>query len=371
MQAPTLATSSESLIARGWKMTHESDHVIESTWQSPSRQILHVIQSSTRPSFLFAFNPGDSDMERIRQRRVVEPALTSVWQRNVLSCCSQGHTVIDVGANFGWYSLLALAMGCNVAAFEPISHWREGIELAVALNGHKFASKLQLFPMIVYPIHGSFTMWAPSHLSNRIQMGATTMDNLVGRYKRIEGSLAHNATSARLDEFAFGHVCMLKVDVEGNEPQVLHTAKKLVSSGSVEALQLEITRSVHGGPSHRERQNNNQTCAIIKTLEHLVLMGYQLHSVSWSSMAKQSKKAMQTFPSADAVAVARRRGVNALRLGYLRDFLKSTNIVALRSTSFVGTTTTAYEWPSLSCPVGRSLVHSKKRVNDCFGPYEC
>ena len=39
------------------------------------------------------------------------------------------------------------------------------------------------------------------------------------------------------------NVCMLKTDVEGYEPQVLLTAKKMLRMRRVRAVQLELTRA--------------------------------------------------------------------------------------------------------------------------------
>ena len=52
--------------------------------------------------------------------------------------------MLDVGANFGWYSLLSLSLGCRVDAFEPVSSYRDVIRLAVHLNPG-FAARLRLF----------------------------------------------------------------------------------------------------------------------------------------------------------------------------------------------------------------------------------
>ena len=60
------------------------------------------------------------DMLFIRQRRIVEPILTRLWRNSTAGCCASGGQVVDVGANFGWYSLLSLSLGCSVVGFEPV-----------------------------------------------------------------------------------------------------------------------------------------------------------------------------------------------------------------------------------------------------------
>ena len=89
-------------------------------------------------------------------------------------------------------------------------------------------------------------------------------------------SYNHDAASVRIDDIINGRfrdvpVCMVKADVEGYEPQVLQTARRLLTRKRVPALQLELTRT----PKTR-----NQTCAMVKTLAHLADLGYDFRQVN-------------------------------------------------------------------------------------------
>ncbi len=53
--------------------------------------------------------------------RALEPGLTALWIDRTRECCKRGGHVIDVGAHFGYYSLLAASLGCHFTAFEPVS----------------------------------------------------------------------------------------------------------------------------------------------------------------------------------------------------------------------------------------------------------
>ena len=44
--------------------------------------------------------------------------------------------MLDVGANFGWYTLFSLALGCRTVSFEPVPMWRDVLRLGIALNGY-------------------------------------------------------------------------------------------------------------------------------------------------------------------------------------------------------------------------------------------
>ena len=59
----------------------------------------------------------------MRKTQVLEPTLTHAWHEATAKCCREKRgLVIDVGGNFGWYTLYSLALGCHVAVFEPVRH---------------------------------------------------------------------------------------------------------------------------------------------------------------------------------------------------------------------------------------------------------
>ena len=109
-------------------------------WTSPSGQYLESVTTRTRPPFTFAFKPDDDDMSRMRQQLILEPLLTHAWHEATWRCCARGGLVVDVGGNFGWFTLYSLALGCSVVVFEPIPAYREVMQLGVYLNPGAHAS---------------------------------------------------------------------------------------------------------------------------------------------------------------------------------------------------------------------------------------
>ena len=78
--------------------------------------MLESVTTRTHPPFTFAFMPSDDDMQRMRLQLMLEPTLTHAWHEATAKCCRAPHgLVIDVGGNFGWYTLYSLARGCRVA----------------------------------------------------------------------------------------------------------------------------------------------------------------------------------------------------------------------------------------------------------------
>eukprot|EP00966_Prymnesium_polylepis_P030640 713270-Prymnesium_polylepis.1 len=135
----------------------------ENVWTSPTNGNLHTLTTATQPRFTFAYNALDPDMERMRKKvgtadrprtaclrgarslaphghlgvpracavraarslscahclgralpqLVLEPALTLAWHDATKECCARRGLIVDVGGNFGWYTLYSLALGCE------------------------------------------------------------------------------------------------------------------------------------------------------------------------------------------------------------------------------------------------------------------
>jgi len=75
-------------------------------WTAPSGQVLFTVTTRTEPRFVFAYNPLDKDTDRMAHQWVLEPALTLAWHDTTHACCRDRQGLImDVGGNFGWYTL--------------------------------------------------------------------------------------------------------------------------------------------------------------------------------------------------------------------------------------------------------------------------
>lgn len=63
---------------------------------------------------------------------------------------------MDVGGNFGWYSLYAAAMGCRVIAWEPVPLFRDFFKYGVAINGfgHLIQASAALAPAVGFTVQG-------------------------------------------------------------------------------------------------------------------------------------------------------------------------------------------------------------------------
>lgn len=260
------------------------------------------------------------------------PDQAATWR-----CCRGGAgLVVDVGANFGWYTLYSLALGCRTLSFEPVPMWREVLRIGVALN-RGFGARVRVVPRVVSNRKGVVTLAVPRPEAadfegkGKLLLGMTGMVGPAGLVKgyRLDGPQAVRveANSTRLDDVLTGsdaNVCMLKADVEGYEPQVLLTAKKMLQQRRVWAVQLELTRP----------RDPLQTRANIHMLSQLIANNFSIRQVAtyrpaggvvrdWRAHSDTTFASFSSFPLS-GVSVAKAWGT---QFGF------STNVLAVRETT--------------------------------------
>ena len=335
----------------GWQLEEPGVHF--NRWTAPSGQTVHTFVTRTEPRFVFAFNPLDNDMARMARKGVLEPGMTLAWHDTTHACCrdAQG-IVVDVGGNFGWYTLYSIALGCRVLVLEPVPAWLEIFKLGLSLNPG-FADRVRIGQNVVYPETGNFTLHVPRPVEeDRVFLGMTYMNGSAGLIKGYtsDRTYPHVARSIRLDDWVHSDVCLLKADVEGYEPQVLHTAQHVFAKRRVHTLQLEMTKS----------KSLDQTCASIKLLEHLDAMGYRFKQATHNEVdaaeippvgAWQNANGFERladFPSDNARVFGKTTAHTPMYAAYYRDFKTfSTNLFAVRDSWEAP----ALPWPSLVCSV--------------------
>jgi FkbM family methyltransferase len=142
-----------------------------------------------------------------------EPHLTAVFERY----CRPGTTVVDVGANLGYYSLLAARLvgpGGQVIALEPNS---ENCRLLLSSLRRSGIGNVRVFPVAADVDKG----WA--YYSTHVGSNGGLIDD--------GDLLAHPGVvipTFRLDDLVPGPVALLKMDVEGAEGRVVRGATRLI-----------------------------------------------------------------------------------------------------------------------------------------------
>jgi FkbM family methyltransferase len=144
-----------------------------------------------------------------------EPHLTGIFRRYL----GPGMRVADVGANVGYYTLLAASIvgaGGEVLAFDPNSENARLILLGVAANG--FAN-VRLYPLALSDVSGH--AYFSTHIGSN------------GGFLDPNASLADGhgliVPTTRLDELAPGRLDFLKLDTEGSEYRILKGATAVIA----------------------------------------------------------------------------------------------------------------------------------------------
>lgn len=127
--------------------------------------------------------------------------------------CCPSRTSIDVGANFGMYTVRLAALSRECIAFEPIP------SLARALS-RGFGKRVRLIQSALSDRSGTTELRVPA-----LHTGYSTID-VANRLTSRQAARIHRleVAVARLDDFEISDVGFIKIDVEGHEEAVLRGA---------------------------------------------------------------------------------------------------------------------------------------------------
>jgi FkbM family methyltransferase len=153
-----------------------------------------------------------------------EPATTRAF-REILK---QGDTVVDVGANIGYFSLLSSRLvgdkGC-VIAFEPEPHNIESFRRNVTLN--RFTNT-------------GVNTFAIGNYNGESEFHISTNDPAHSLVKAKVHSSSIVVKVRKLDVFEIAKANLIKTDTEGNELAVLRGAEKLIKRSPDIKLIIEV-----------------------------------------------------------------------------------------------------------------------------------
>jgi FkbM family methyltransferase len=153
-----------------------------------------------------------------------EPATTRAF-REILK---EGDTVVDVGANIGYFSLLSSRLvggkGC-VIAFEPEPHNIESFRRNVTLN--RFTNT-------------GVNTFAIGNYNGESEFHISTNDPAHSLVKAKVHSSSIVVKVRKLDVFEIAKANLIKTDTEGNELAVLRGAEKLIKRSPDIKLIIEV-----------------------------------------------------------------------------------------------------------------------------------
>lgn len=210
------------------------------------RQIdVFVKNTTTVPSFQMAYADPAKDVDVSAQMEygaVVEIGLTQMWYLALRDKCVQPGgkraLVLDVGANFGWYSIYAAMLGCRVIAWEPVPHFRAFLTYNRYLN--HLEDLIEIRDTAVVEVGGlMYNLTVPQRgIWGTAGIGGLNIDRGIdnqGEYETVQ------AVGERVDEVVHEDVLLLKVDVEGLEPAVMKSCSGLLDKHKVAHIVMEYS----------------------------------------------------------------------------------------------------------------------------------
>jgi FkbM family methyltransferase len=196
---------------------------------------------------------------------------TYLLAEDVLDCWEKeakgARTVVDVGANAGIFSLAAIAVQPDavVHAFEPTPELAAGLRETAALNG---LDRLHVHEIAVSEGNGQAVLRRfRGELGTNEGMNFTTTATATDP----EGE---PVAAVCLDSFCADHaierIDLLKIDIQGNEPQALAGAGHLLNSGRVDTIFIELNWDLE----------SIATCSATKSIGILERAGYRFSKPS-------------------------------------------------------------------------------------------
>ena len=183
-----------------------------------------------------AYGVNDSVSAMIRKSGVWEPVLTRVvaqhirrindsprkwWQRR------RRATLLDIGGNIGWFTSLGASLGARVHTFEPNANNRWLIEQTLCTNKHLMSGKVTIYPFGAGAMSKSCAMISPEKNvgDTMVVCGDTERQlqqwNAWGAPRGFRYAVRGKLDITRVDERVKEPVDVVKIDIEGYEPEAL------------------------------------------------------------------------------------------------------------------------------------------------------
>lgn len=177
----------------------------------------------------FKLTSGFHPAYRMMREGTFEPEETLLLSRLLARC----DRFVDIGANLGYYTCLALQKGRPVVAFEPQEQNLHCLFRNLASNGWNDA-RAEVFPIALSHEPGLLTLYGASGPSASLVSGWADYSSSYSK------TVAVNTLDHVLGSRFAGERLLVKIDVEGAEYQVLRGAVATVGRARRPAWLLEV-----------------------------------------------------------------------------------------------------------------------------------
>jgi FkbM family methyltransferase len=206
------------------------------------RRRLPTMNVTYRDGFTFRIKAGDPMYTRIFLQGAWEPPESCA----VRALLTPGDFAIDIGANYGWFTLLmASSVGRSglVWSFEPVPPTAEELRYNISLNSF---DNIRLFESAVGASAGEVNINVFEGLPHGHASAAT-----LGRDDYVSHPVLVRTLDQLLEEAAGRLPAIIKVDVEGFEMQVLDGSSRLLRSPNPPIWMLEVNYETSAALNYR------------------------------------------------------------------------------------------------------------------------
>ena len=214
---------------------------------------LRAARTKTVPSFIQAYTDPKKDVdvsERMENKRIVEDTVVHIWRAATKKCCASGRgVVVDVGANFGMFTMLSAQMGCDVVAFEPVPLFRSFVRYGLQANA--LSHKVHLRPRVAAGVDGDIAeVTVPqAGIWGTAGVGGLNVDPAINDPRQFKIKVKTERVGTVMSQLypnpSDVDLCMFKVDVEGFEPEVFDGASEIFRRYLPKNVMMEYTPGVY------------------------------------------------------------------------------------------------------------------------------
>jgi FkbM family methyltransferase len=192
----------------GWKLAR--------WWMKLTGVLNRVYTKKLHNGYLMQVNPTEHIQQQLFWYGYYEKEVIQLWE----SFTHADFTVLDIGANTGYYSLIAAKRAKQVYAFEPSPAVRQQLEKNIGINN---IQNITVEPYAVSDTTGSATLYISAN-DNSGMTGMQPAENFSG--------ITETVSTISIDEWIRSNVSptinAIKIDVEGAELKVLEGMKQLL-----------------------------------------------------------------------------------------------------------------------------------------------
>lgn len=207
------------------------------------------------PPISFGINLNDLVCRYLFLEGNWEPTASATWK----ALAKPGYTVFDVGAHYGYFTLLAAQRALpagKVVAFEPSTRIRTQLQANLALNGNP--------PVTVEPF--AVAAGRGTALFDEMGLDDSGRAHIVGNRDAGADRKVSRIETVGLDEYRrdrdIARVDLMKMDIEGGEAAALEGMRQGLAGGAYPRLLVEI----HPGPL---QDQGKDPLVLIRSLQDL------------------------------------------------------------------------------------------------------